>query len=65
MKGSVGLHPHLPEDMVGDGGIGINDDGGHFVITDLLQHGGGIQGVIQHPHRQRLPGDEELANQLL
>lgn len=55
----------LPEDVIRDGGVGVNDDGGHFVITYLLQQGGGVQTVVQHPHRQRLPGDEEAADQLL
>lgn len=56
---------HLPEDLVGDGGVGVDDDGGHFIITDLLQEGGGVQAVVQHSHRQRVPGDEEAVDQLL
>lgn len=55
----------LPEDAVGDGGVGVDDDGGHFVVADLLQQRGGVQTVVQHPHRQRLPGDEEASDQLL
>lgn len=55
----------LPEDVVRDGGVGVNDDCGHFVIAYLLQQGGGVQAVVQHAHRQRLPGDEEAPDQLL
>lgn len=51
--------------MVGDGGVGVDDDGGHFVVTDLLQKRGGVHAVVQHPHRQRLPGDDEATDQLL
>lgn len=51
--------------MVRDGGVGIDDDSGHFVITNLLQKGRGVQTVIQHPNWQRLPGDEEATDQLL
>lgn len=51
--------------MVGDGGVGVDDDGGHLVVSDLLQQGGGVQAVVQHSHRQRLPGDEEAVDQLL
>lgn len=57
--------PDLPEDVVGDGGVGIDDDGGHFVITDLLQQGRRVQAVIQHSNGQRLPGDQEATDQLL
>lgn len=57
--------PDLPEDVVGDGGVGVDDDGRHLVVTDLLQQGGRVQAVVQHPHRQRLPGDEEAVDQLL
>ena len=55
----------LLEDEIGDGGVGVYDDGGHFVISDLLQQGGGVQAIIQHPDRQRLPGDQEATHQLL
>lgn len=55
----------LLEDEIGDGSIGINDDGGHFVIADLLQQRRGVQVVIQHPDRQRLPRDEKAADQFL
>lgn len=51
--------------MVGDGGVGVDDDGGHFVVSDLLQQRSRVQTVVQHPHRQRFPGDEEAADQLL
>lgn len=51
--------------MVGDGGVGVDDDGRHLVVADLLQQGGRVQAVVQHPHRQRLPGDEEAVDQLL
>lgn len=57
--------PHLPENMIRYRSISINDDGSHFVITDLLQQRGGIQTFIQHSHRQRLSGDKEVANKLL
>lgn len=65
MRCVVGTVLDLPEDVVGDGGVGVDDDGGHFVVTDLLQKGGGVQAVVQHSHRQRLPGDEEAVHQLL
>lgn len=39
----------LLEDEIGDRGVGIDDDGGHFVITDLLQQRRRVQVVIQHP----------------
>lgn len=39
----------LLEDEIGDGGIGVDDDGGHFVIADLLQQRRRVQVVIQHP----------------
>lgn len=52
----------LSQDEVGDGRVGVDDDGGHFVIANLLQQRGGVQAVIQHAHRQRLPGDEETTD---
>lgn len=65
INGKSADHPDLPEDIVGDGGVGIDDDGGHFVIADLLQQRGGVQAVIQHPNWQRLSGDKEATDQLL
>lgn len=55
----------LSQDEVRDGCVGVDDDGGHFVVSDLLQQRGGVQAVVQHAHRQRLPGDEEATHQLL
>lgn len=43
------MTPDLFEDEVGDGGVGVDDDGGHLVVSYLLQQRGGIQAVIQHP----------------
>lgn len=56
---------YLTEDEVGDGGIGIDDDSGHLVVTDLLEQWRGIPAVVQHPHGQRLLGDKEASHQLL
>lgn len=39
----------LLQDEIGDGSIGVNDDGCHFVIADLLQQWRRVQVVIQHP----------------
>lgn len=39
----------LLEDEIGDGGIGVDNDGGHFVIADLFQQRRRVQVVIQHP----------------
>lgn len=41
---------HLEEDGVRQGGIGVDDDGGCLVISDLFEEWGGVPGVIQHPH---------------
>lgn len=65
MGGEGGGEADLFEDKIGDGGVGVDDDGGHLVVADLLQQGGGVQVVVQHPDRQRLPGDEEASHQLL
>lgn len=59
------LKVDLLEDEIRDRSIGINDDGSHFVIADLLQQRRRVQVVIQHPDRQRLPGDEKASDQFL
>lgn len=64
-SGGMGMDTHLLQDGVGHGGVGMHDDGGCLVISDLLQERGGIPAVIQHPHRQRVLGNEELPQQLL
>lgn len=43
----------------------MDDDGGCLVVPDLLQERGGVAAVIQHAHRQRVLGDQELPQQLL
>lgn len=55
----------LLQDEIGDRSIGVDDDGCHFVIADLLQQRRRVQVVVQHPDGQRLPGDEKAADQLL
>lgn len=50
---------------MGDGRVGVDDDGGHFVVSDLLEQRRGVPAVIQHPHGQRLLGNEEASHQLL
>lgn len=59
------LNVDLLEDEIRDRSIGIYDDGSHFVIADLLQQRRRVQVVIQHPDRQRLPGDEKSSDQFL
>lgn len=61
----AGRGSHLQEDGVRHGGIGVDDDGGCLVIPDLLEERGGVPGVVQHPHRERVLGDEELPEQPL
>ena len=55
----------LLKDEVRHRGVGVDDDGCHFVVAHLLQQGGGVQAVVQHPDRQRVPGDQEAPHQLL
>lgn len=55
----------LLEDEIGDRSIGVDDDGGHFVVTDLLQQRRRVQVVIQHPDWQRLSRNEKAADQFL
>lgn len=55
----------LLEDEIGNRGVGVNDNGGHFVVPDLLQQRCRVQVVIQHPDWQRLPGDEKATDQFL
>lgn len=53
---------HLLQDEVRDGSIGVDNNGGDLVISDLLEQRRGIVGVIQHPDREGFLGDEELAD---
>lgn len=55
----------LAQDAVGHGGVGVDDDGGHLVIPDLLQQWSGVQALVQDPDRQRLPRYQEAPQQLL
>lgn len=59
------FRPDLFQDEIGHWSIGVYDDGGYFVVTDLLEERRGVQVVVQHPDRQRLPWDEETADQFL
>lgn len=59
------LRADLLQDEIGDRSIGVDDDGRHFVIADLLQQRCRVQVVIQHSDWQRLPGDEKAADQFL
>lgn len=40
---------HLQEDGVGHGGVGMDNDGGCLVISNLFEKWGWVPGVIQHP----------------
>lgn len=46
-----GPAPHLQEDGVGHGGVGMYDGGG-LVVRISLRRRGGVPGVIQHPDRR-------------
>lgn len=46
-------------------GVGVHDDGGGLVVSDLLQQRGGVLALVEHAHRQRLLGDEEPPEELL
>lgn len=46
---------------MGHGGIGVDDDGGGLVISDLFEEGGWVLAVIQHAYREGFLGDEKLS----
>lgn len=59
---SPGTFSHLLQDEVRDGSIGVDNNGGDLVVSDLLEQRRGIVGVVQHPDREGFLGDEELAD---
>lgn len=54
--------PSYPlQDAVGHGGIGIDDDGGSLVISNLFEEGSRVLAVIQHTNRECFLGNEKLS----
>lgn len=49
MEAAAFAGTHLLQDGVGHGGVGVDNDGGCFVISDLFEERCGVPAVIQHP----------------
>lgn len=49
------------QNVVGHGGIGIDDDSGSLVISNLFEEGSGVLAVIQHANGECFLGNEKLS----